>query len=102
MTDSERKKSPDFFEDREPDPVTAAMHYGESVRSLPKKKAGFYLSEELIGRFNRQFHQMKLAGTPIENKSALLEFALEFALEDLAKGEKSLLLQAMHQKNTRP
>jgi len=56
-----------------------------------KKKAGFYLSEELLERFNRRFHQMKLEGAAIENKSALLEIALAFALDDLDKGAQSKL-----------
>ncbi|MEJ2660766.1 MAG: hypothetical protein P8Z73_08605, partial [Desulfobacteraceae bacterium] len=59
------------------------------------KKAGFYLSEELLDRFNRCFHQMKLEGAAIENKSALLEKALEFALNDLEKGRQSRLRAAL-------
>ncbi|RJQ87129.1 MAG: hypothetical protein C4519_01230 [Desulfobacteraceae bacterium] len=98
MTVSERTKSPDFFEDHGPDPVAAATGGTYSAKSVPKKKAGFYLSEELIERFNRHFHRMKLAGTRIENKSALLELALLFALEDLDKGKESRLLQALEQK----
>jgi hypothetical protein len=98
MTVSERKKSPDFFEDSDPDPVSAATGGNCPAKPVPKKKAGFYLSEDLIKRFNRHFHQMKLAGAPIENKSALLEIALLFALEDLEKGDQSLLLHAMKKK----
>lgn len=98
MTVSERKKSPDFFEDNDPDPVSAATGRNGPVKPVPKKKAGFYLPEDLIQRFNRQFHQMKLAGAPIENKSALLELALLFALEDLEKGEESHLLRALKKK----
>jgi hypothetical protein len=60
-------------------------------KPAPKKKAGFYLSEALIDRFNRRFHQMKLDGVPIENKSAFVEIALSYALDDLEKGEKSRL-----------
>lgn len=98
MTDSERNKSPDFFEDHGPDPVSTAIGCGAAEKTVPKKKAGFYLSEMLIERFNRHFHRMKLAGAPIENKSALLELTLLFALEDLDKGENSILLQAIHKK----
>jgi hypothetical protein len=32
---------------------------------------------------------LKLAGVAIENKSGLLEMALEYALDDLANGELS-------------
>jgi hypothetical protein len=101
MTESERKTPPDFFEDTDLDPVSAAMRYNAAEKTVAKKKAGFYLSEELIDRFNRRFHQMKLSGTPIENKSALLEMALLFALEDLEKGQGSVLLRAMLKKNDR-
>jgi hypothetical protein len=98
MTDSERNKFPDFFEDGDPDPVSSVMRGEPAEKAVPKKKAGFYLSEVLIGRFNRHFHQMKLAGAPIENKSALLEMALLFALEDLDKGKDSILLKTMQRK----
>jgi hypothetical protein len=93
MTASERNKSPDFFEDYSLDPVMAATRRQPARKSVTKKKAGFYLSEPLLKRFNRLFHQMKLAGLPIENKSALLETALAFAMDDLEKGEHSQLLQ---------
>jgi hypothetical protein len=88
MTESAQSKSPDFFEDYGPDPVSAATGTGKSTRQIPKKKAGFYLSLSLLERFNRKYHQMKLDGVPIENKSALLEMALSFALDDLDKGER--------------
>jgi hypothetical protein len=92
MTVSERSKSPDFFEDHVLDPVVAATG-SRPPASAPKakKKAGFYLSEELIERFNRRYHQLKLEGAAIENKSALLERALSFALDDLDKDEQSRL-----------
>ena len=95
MTASERNKYPDFFEDHNIDPLTAATG-SPSSRAAPKakKKAGFYLSEELLERFNRCFHQMKLEGASIENKSALLEKALVFALDDLEKGHQSKLRAA--------
>jgi hypothetical protein len=38
---------------------------------------------------------MKLSGTPIENKSALLELAITFALDDLDKGKRSQLLASL-------
>ena len=89
MTASEQNKSPDFFEDHDLDPLTTASGGKGTRPSVPKKKAGFYLSEELIQRFNRRFHQMKLDGVTIDNKSALVEIALAFALDDLDKGAKS-------------
>ncbi len=93
MTTSEQNKSPDFFEDHVLDPVATATRYGTTNRSLPKKKAGFYLPETLLDRFNRRFHQLKLEGAAVENKSALLEKALSFALDDLDKGEQSRLIR---------
>lgn len=91
MTESAHSNSPDFFEDHGTDPVAAATGTGKSARQVPKKKAGFYLSLTLLERFNRMYHQMKLDGVPIENKSALLEMALSFALDDLEKGEHGRL-----------
>lgn len=99
MTASERNKHPDFFEDHGPDPVAAATGFPAATPSTPKRKAGFYLTESLLERFNRHFHQMKLAGAPIENKSALLELALSFALEDLERGEKSTLLRTLNKRS---
>jgi hypothetical protein len=95
MTVSERNKYPDFFEDHNLDPLATATGARTSrAAPKPKKKAGFYLSEELLERFNRCFHQMKLEGAAIDNKSALLEIALAFALDDLEKGSQSKLRAA--------
>ncbi len=96
MTASERSKSPDFFEEHDLDPVAAATG-SRTVTAAPvaKKKAGFYLSEALLERFNRCFHQLKLKGAAIDNKSALLELALSFALDDLDRGEQSQLGEAL-------
>ena len=91
MTASEQNKSPDFFEDHGLDPVTTATGKDHAPNQTSKKKAGFYLSVELLDRFNRRFHQMKLDGIPIENKSALLELALSFALDDLDQGSRGRL-----------
>jgi hypothetical protein len=92
MTASEQGKYPDFFEDHSLDPLTTATGSRASgPAAKAKKKAGFYLSEELLERFNRCFHRMKLEGAAIENKSALLEKALSFALDELEKGQKSQL-----------
>jgi hypothetical protein len=92
MTVSEQNKCPDFFEDHPLDPLATATG-SRSSRAVPKtkKKAGFYLSEDILDRFNRCFHQMKLDGAAIENKSALLERILVFALDDLEKGRQSKL-----------
>lgn len=96
MTASERNKSPDFFEDHNLDPLTTATGRSKpSVTPVSKKKAGFYLSEALLERFNRRYHQLKLDGVAIENKSALLELALTFALDDLDKGSHSKLAGAL-------
>lgn len=100
MTASERNRHPDFFEEHGPDPVTTATGYSAADKAKPKKKAGFYLSEDLLERFNRHFHQMKLTGLPIENKSALMEMMMLFGLEDLDKGPQSLLLKALEMKGT--
>ncbi len=95
MTASEQKTSPDFFEDHDLDPLAAATGAKEAQRPGTKKKAGFYLSEKLLERFNRRFHQMKLDGAAIENKSALVEIALAFALDDLDQGESSKIGAAL-------
>ena len=95
---SGKKQFPDFFEDTPIDPVHAATGRRRRGRSkgprpgIEKKKAGFYLSVEVIERFNRTFHQLKLAGAAVENKSALVELAIAYALDDLDRGEKSRLL----------
>jgi hypothetical protein len=95
MTASDQKKSPDFFEEHDLDPLAAATGSKGRPSSVRKKKAGFYLSEQLLERFNRRFHQMKLDGVTIENKSALVEIALRFALDDLDREEKSRIGAAL-------
>jgi hypothetical protein len=92
MTASEQKTSPDFFENHDLDPVSAATRHS-SPAVVQKRKAGFYLNTDLLERFNRCFHRLKLADIPIENKSALVELALQYALEDLEQGDKSLILK---------
>ena len=113
-----RKTTPDFFEDGAMDPVDAATGYpGKSqdeasrrssladtdgtqkrqtrtASPAAKKKAGFYLSADILNRFNLKFYELKLAGAAIENKSNLLELMLGFALDDMDKGEESCILQA--------
>ena len=92
--------TPDFFEERPFDPVNVAIGPGaqsDRVKSKinaadTKRKAGFYLSVDILNRFNRKFHELKLEGVAIENKSALLELALSYSLDELDKGEDSRLL----------
>lgn len=108
-----KKKTPDFFKDESFDPMEVATGAGRtdpnSAKSIyaedgkgvilktgightvNKKKAGFYISIDLLERFSRKFYELKLAGAAVENKSALLELALSFALDDLDKGPKSQL-----------
>jgi len=93
------KSKPVFFEEGATDPVAAATG-GQAATSQPqapaaqlKRKAGFYLSQELLDRFNTKFYELKLADVAIDNKSGLLEIALEYALDDLDKGERSELME---------
>lgn len=117
-----KKNTPDFFKDESFDPIEVATGPGRpdgpgrsqdqgsegpshnhaagtaikkpaASRAAHKKKAGFYISAELLNRFNRKFYELKLAGAAIENKSALLELALAFALNDLDKGARSRVLK---------
>ena len=96
MTVFEQETSPDFFEAHDIDPGAAATGRGAArPEPIAKKKAGFYLSESLLDRFNRRFHQMKLDGLSIDNKSALVEIALRFALDDLDLGKESKLVSIL-------
>ena len=106
---SGRNKFPDFFSEDSIDPVESAIgkrqpisekkvsSFGKDVQPevSAKKKAGFYLSTEILDRFTRKFHELKLAGVAIDNKSSLLELALTYALDDLDKGGKSQVLQRL-------
>ena len=88
------KNLPDFFEENPLDPVRAATGRAQNPRSakergVEKQKAGFYLTKELLERFNRKFYELKLEGVSIENKSALVELALKFSLDDIDKGSQS-------------
>ncbi len=87
MTASGRSKVPDFFNEIDVDPVTAATGAGPKSKVVKKKKAGFYLSEATLDRFNRKFHQLKIDGVAVENKSALLERIICFALDEMEKGK---------------
>jgi hypothetical protein len=96
MTASEQNKSPDFFEEHDLDPMTTATGPKTAAKKpVPKKKAGFYLPEPLLERFNRRYHQLKLDGAAIENKSALVEVALTYALDDLDRGRQSEIIAAL-------
>ena len=104
-----KNKVPDFFSEdgidpvesatgnRQPLPEGSATSSGKDAKTgmSTKKKAGFYLSKEIIERFNFKFHELKLAGIAVDNKSTLLELALAFALDDLDKGRKSRVLQRL-------
>ncbi len=104
-----KNKLPDFFSEdgidpvesatgnRQPLPEDSGTSSGKDTKAgmSTKKKAGFYLSKEIIERFNFKFHELKLAGIAIDNKSTLLELALAFALDDLDKGRKSRVLQRL-------
>jgi hypothetical protein len=96
------KDTPDLFADTSPDPVESATGYQGPSPSPPrpsstdaKKKAGFYLSVDVLERFTLKFHELKLAGMPIDNKSTLLELVLAFGLDDMDKGNASRLLQKL-------
>lgn len=95
-----KKTTPDLFAEEGLDPVQSATGYPPSSRgdsptagSVVKKKAGFYLSVNILDRFNHKFHELKLAEVAIDNKSTLLEAALGFALDDMDKGQGSLVLK---------
>lgn len=98
---TEKEHSIDFFDDSEFDPVSTAVgnEAGEDLTSrkkdggIPKKKAGFYLSIDMIDRFNRKFHELKLAGVDIDNKSTFLEILMTVALEDLDRDDDSRVKQ---------
>lgn len=109
-----RSKTPDFFNEDGLDPVETATGYpqsspegkattssGAAAKAGPtgepaaKKKAGFYLSVDILNRFTLKFHELKLAGVAIDNKSTLLEAALGFALDDMDKGAGSQVLKKL-------
>jgi hypothetical protein len=85
-------KPPDFFEPSPLDPIQSATGGGTAGNTIPKKKAGFYLSVDILNRFERKFYELKLAGAPVGNKSSLLEAALNFALDDLDRNPQSRVL----------
>ena len=94
------KETPDLFADTPLDPVESAIGFQsqssppqKAIKTAAKKKAGFYISVDVLQRFTLKFHELKLAGVAIENKSTLLELALSFALDDMDKGKASRVLQ---------
>ncbi len=97
MTPTDKPTTPDFFDENRLDPVAVATGRTPPKPAVPKKKAGFYFSKALLDRFNRRFHQLKLDGLPVENKSMLAEMALAFALDDMDKGSASALLARLNQ-----
>ena len=96
MTASDKKTIPDFFDENRIDPVSVATGRSKSKPAVAKRKAGFYFSETLLDRFNRKFHQLKLDGVPVDNKSTLAEMALHFALDDMDKQDASQLLKMLN------
>ncbi len=100
-----RHQMPDLFDDHPPDPMETAIGRrqpaaglrppGRKAPAMPeaKRKAGFYLPDELLERFNTRFYELKLAGAAVGNKSALLEAALGYALDDLDRGAESRILK---------
>ncbi len=106
---SDKKKTLNLLEDNPFDPVSSATgsmietrtvvskkDSVEESKKIPrsiKKKVGFYLSVDILERFNRKFHTLKLEGMAIENKSTLLEAGLSFALDDMDKNTKSRILK---------
>ncbi len=92
MTASDKTSIPDFFDETALDPVSVATGRPVSKPKVPKRKAGFYFTETLLERFTRKFHQLKLDGAPVENKSAMLERMLSFALDDMDRGRDSVIM----------
>jgi hypothetical protein len=97
-----RKNMPDLFADTSLDPVESATGYQKTplpsqraVKPAVKKKAGFYISVDLLQRFTLKYHELKLAGVAVDNKSTLLELALSFALDDMDKGNNSQVLKKL-------
>jgi hypothetical protein len=101
-----KKETPNFFEEIPFDPVVAATGppgqrflqedpASSGHKPVTKKKVGFYISKDLLERFNRKFHELKLSGVNIENKSALLAVALSFTLDDMDRGDHSHVLKCL-------
>lgn len=99
---TDKRGAHDFFEESSIDPITAATGSDRTTRqqndpsaAIQKQKAGFYLSKRVLARFNRKFYELKMEGRAIGNKSALLEAALDYALDDIDRGTGSQILAAI-------
>jgi hypothetical protein len=107
-----KRTTPDFFVESSIDPVESVSGYRQrtsgrtsgstavtkaavTTEPIAKKKAGFYLSADILERFTLKFHELKLAGIAIDNKSTLLELALAFALDDLDRGNQSQVIRML-------
>ena len=99
-----KNKAPDFFDPGPFDAVSLATGQNRSEKknssieekknssAINKKKAGFYLSAEILERFSRTFYALKLeGGISIDNKSTLVEAALKLALDDIDRGDRSVI-----------
>lgn len=106
---SEKTNSVDFFDDNAFDPVRTAIGGDDSQNTdapslkkvavtSPKKKAGFYLSIDMLDRFNRKFHELMLAGSNLDNKSTFVEALLTYALDELDRGDNGGVLKTLQSK----
>lgn len=105
---SEKTNSIDFFDDNTFDPVRTAIGGDDSQNTdaslkkvavtPPKKKAGFYLSIDMLDRFNRKFHELMLAGSNVDNKSTFIEALLTYALDELDQGDNGGVLKTLQSK----
>lgn len=78
-----KNEKPVFLHDAGFDPLIAAVR-GEN-KDYDKKKAGFYLSNTLLERFDKVFYTLKIEGNKVDNKSALVELLLKYGLDVLEK-----------------
>ena len=53
----------------------------------------------ILERFNRNFYELKLQGRSVENKSALLEAVIDFALDDIDQGADSRISETSQRSN---
>ncbi len=94
MASRKSDTGPELFEEAALDPMAVATG-SHAPAPVDKRKAGFYLSTELLARFDRKYYELKLSGARVANKSALLEAFLLFALEEMDRGAESRLLQEL-------
>ncbi len=98
--EANKNATPEFYDEDPFDPVSTAIGSNrilnkQKKKTVDKKKAGFYLSNQILDRFNRKFHELKLDGVNIENKSVLVEAAIKFTLDDIDKGDDSIVLNML-------